>query len=111
MKLVDLVWLIKKIISIHYIFKVGSLSYGIAFMRNIFTNFIKESVFVLIIALHIFRRNFRLTENELDAAFKSPSDYTVMIKRIPWQKNSDKEIRLALNKWYSGIPKSDAEKK
>ena len=57
------------------------------------------AIVLIMISLHIFRRVQKLTERECDRGLVSPSDYTIMISKLPPGKYTEKDIeRLIIEK-------------
>ena len=57
------------------------------------------TIFLIMLSLHKFRRVQKLTERECDRGLVSPSDYTIIIQKLPPGKYNEKDIeRLILDK-------------
>lgn len=57
------------------------------------------AIIIIMISLHKFRRVQKLTENECDRGLVSPSDYTIMISKLPPGKYNEEDIkRLIMEK-------------
>ena len=68
-------------------------------------NFI--TICIILILLQLFRRHQRLTDREIDRGLTSPSDYTIMLTKLPIGEYDESDIRsFVKNLWEKENPNS-----